>query len=120
MAWTGAWWRRSATRLRTACGLASNTRKVEISAGRACFRIPASHCIFGLLIWTATVTRSSPASDCLETELVCIPCPIERSDGADVGPLAYRVKYHARLWRKCKAANWEEQIVEGGIASQFE
>ena len=41
-------------------------------------------------------------SDAFETEFVCIPRPIERSDRQDGGPLAYRAKSHTALWRKAK------------------
>ena len=40
------------------------------------------------------------AQDRLETEFVCIPRPLERSDRVDGGPLNYRVRAHARLWSK--------------------
>ncbi|MBZ5723530.1 MAG: alkaline phosphatase D family protein [Acidobacteriia bacterium] len=53
------------------------------------------------------------ASDHLETEFVCIPRPLERSDRLDGGPLAYRVKYRANLWRKGQAPRLEGQVVEG-------
>ena len=36
------------------------------------------------------------AGDRLETEFVCIPRPVERSERAAGGPLAYRVRYDAR------------------------
>ena len=51
--------------------------------------------------------------DFLETEFVCIPRPIERSERADGGPLAYRVRHRANLWRKGEAPKLEMQIVEG-------
>jgi alkaline phosphatase D len=53
------------------------------------------------------------ASDFLETEFVCIPRPIERSERADGGPLAYRVRHRAKLWRKGEAPKLDMQIVEG-------
>ena len=40
------------------------------------------------------------AKDALETEFVCIPRPLERSDRVDGGPLNYGVRAHARLWSK--------------------
>ncbi len=52
-------------------------------------------------------------SDALETEFVCIPRPIERSDRADGGPLLYRSRHRARLWRKGEEPKLETQIVEG-------
>jgi alkaline phosphatase D len=52
-------------------------------------------------------------SDALETEFVCIPRPIERSENADGGPINYRVKHRARLWTKNEIPKLEAQIVEG-------
>jgi alkaline phosphatase D len=52
-------------------------------------------------------------SNALETEFVCIPRPIERSDRADGGPVNYRVKYRARLWSKNESPRLEGQILEG-------
>ncbi len=53
------------------------------------------------------------ASDELETEFVCIPRPLERSDRPDGGPLAYRVKHRARLWKKGEPPKLETMVVEG-------
>jgi alkaline phosphatase D len=52
-------------------------------------------------------------SDVLETEFVCIPRPLERSDRADGGPLLYRSRHRARLWRAGEMPKLETQIVEG-------
>ena len=52
-------------------------------------------------------------SDALETEFVCIPRPIERSEGADGGPLLYRTKHRVSLWHKGEAPKLETRIVEG-------
>jgi alkaline phosphatase D len=52
-------------------------------------------------------------SDSLETEFVCIPRPIERSERADGGPLLYRTRHRARLWRKGETPRLEFQILEG-------
>ncbi len=52
-------------------------------------------------------------SDVLETEFVCIPRPVERSDRTDGGPLAYRVRHRANLWRKGETPKLAIQIVEG-------
>lgn len=35
----------------------------------------------------------------LTTEFVCIPRPLERSDGPDGGPLAYRMVHRVALWK---------------------
>jgi alkaline phosphatase D len=53
------------------------------------------------------------ASESIETEFVCIPRPLERSNRRDGGPLLYRVKYRADLWRKGKVPTLVGQILEG-------
>jgi alkaline phosphatase D len=53
------------------------------------------------------------SSDSLETEFVCIPRPIERSDRPDGGPLAYRVRHRARLWKKDERPKLEGEVLEG-------
>jgi alkaline phosphatase D len=53
------------------------------------------------------------ASDMLETEFVCIPRPIERSERADGGPLRYRTRHRAALWAKGEIPKLELQVVEG-------
>jgi alkaline phosphatase D len=52
-------------------------------------------------------------SDTFETEFVCIPRPVERSDRADGGPLLYRTKHRAALWRKDEVPKLETRIIEG-------
>lgn len=52
-------------------------------------------------------------SETFETEFVCIPRPIERSDRPDGGPLLYRTKHRTKLWRKGETPNLETQILEG-------
>jgi alkaline phosphatase D len=52
-------------------------------------------------------------SDVLETEFVCIPRPLERSDRPDGGSLAYRTRHRASVWRKGETPKLELQIVEG-------
>jgi len=52
-------------------------------------------------------------SDMLETEFVCIPRPIERSEKPDGGPMLYRTKHRARLWRRGETPKLETLIVEG-------
>jgi alkaline phosphatase D len=53
------------------------------------------------------------ASDSLETEFVCIPRPVERSGREDGGPLQYRVRSRAMLWRKGEAPKLDVRVVEG-------
>ena len=52
-------------------------------------------------------------NDMLETEFVCIPRPVVRSERADGGPLAYRTRHRARLWRRGEKPELELQVVEG-------
>ena len=52
-------------------------------------------------------------SDMLETEFVCIPRPIERSERADGGPLLYRTRHRADLWRKGERPKLQLLILEG-------
>ena len=56
------------------------------------------------------VTASSTV---FETEFVCIPRPLERAPGDDGGPLAYRVRHRASLWRSGEAPRLQQEIVEG-------
>lgn len=53
------------------------------------------------------------SADGFETEFVCIPRPLERSDRSDGGPLRYRVVHRARLWRKGERPRLEQRIMEG-------
>jgi alkaline phosphatase D len=53
------------------------------------------------------------SSNALETEFVCIPRPLERSDRADGGPLLYRTRHRANLWRRGEVPKLELQILEG-------
>jgi alkaline phosphatase D len=52
-------------------------------------------------------------SDSFETEFACIPRPVERSERADGGPLLYRTKHRAKLWRKGERPKLDLQILEG-------
>jgi alkaline phosphatase D len=53
------------------------------------------------------------SSDSIETEFVCIPRPIERSDRSDGGPLNYRVKVRAPMWAAGTTPKLEMRILEG-------
>ena len=53
------------------------------------------------------------ASSFFETEFVCIPRPVERSDRPDGGALSYRVKSRADLWKNGEAPRLQMQILEG-------
>ena len=52
-------------------------------------------------------------SEAIETEFVCIPRPLERSESEDGGPLAYRVTHRTKLWRKGESPHLETKILEG-------
>jgi alkaline phosphatase D len=47
------------------------------------------------------------------TEFVCIPRPIERSAGADGGPLRYRVRHEVAIWRAGERPRLLQTVVEG-------
>ena len=49
----------------------------------------------------------------LETEFVCIPRPIERSDRPDGGALSYRVKFRTGLWKNGETPKMRINLVEG-------
>jgi alkaline phosphatase D len=55
-----------------------------------------------------TVTK-----DALETEFVCIPPPLERSETPDGGPLRYRVTHHAQLWKPGERPALVQRVIEG-------
>jgi len=52
-------------------------------------------------------------SSFIETEFVCIPRPIERSDRADGGDLSYRVRSRTDLWKNGEAPKLQMRILEG-------
>ena len=52
-------------------------------------------------------------ADTFESEFVCIPRPLERSERADGGPLNYRVKFHTPLWRRNERPSLKMEILEG-------
>ena len=60
-----------------------------------------------------TVVRASTGA--LEAEFVCIPRPIERSGTADGGPIAYRVRHRAALWKAGERPELEQTVVEGTL-----
>jgi alkaline phosphatase D len=51
----------------------------------------------------------------LEVEFVCIPRPLERSESADGGPLAYRVAHRVKLWEPGTAPRLERTKSEGTL-----
>jgi alkaline phosphatase D len=58
----------------------------------------------------AVVTAGPQA---VETEFVCIPRPIARATTPDGGPLRYRVRHRAKLWKKSEKPALVQQVVEG-------
>jgi alkaline phosphatase D len=58
-----------------------------------------------------SVVRAS--SRAIETEFVCIPRPLERSDRPDGGALSYRVRCRSQLWKAGKAPTLEVEVLEG-------
>lgn len=52
-------------------------------------------------------------SQFLETEFVCIPRPLERSDRPDGGELKYRVRSRTDLWKSGEAPRLKMQVLEG-------
>jgi alkaline phosphatase D len=57
------------------------------------------------------VVRAS--SDALDVEFVGIQRPVARSEAADGGPLAYRVRHTAKLWQGGEAPKLEQTVLEG-------
>jgi alkaline phosphatase D len=51
--------------------------------------------------------------DTLETEFVCIPRPLERSQDRDGGPIRYRTRHRAQLWRRGERPRLALRVVEG-------
>lgn len=49
----------------------------------------------------------------LETEFVCIPVPLERSETDDGGPLLYRVAHRVSLWKPGEAPLLRQEVLEG-------
>jgi alkaline phosphatase D len=55
------------------------------------------------------------AADKFAVEFVCIPRPKEKVDGADGGPLRYRVRHAAKMWKPGEKPVLEQHVVEGDI-----
>jgi alkaline phosphatase D len=55
------------------------------------------------------------STDELEVEFVCIARPLERSEGADGGPLRYRVAHKVKRWRPGVAPRLEREVLEGTV-----
>jgi len=55
------------------------------------------------------------AGDELEVEFVCIVRPVERTDRADGGPLAYRVSHRVKRWERKGTPRLERTLLEGTL-----
>jgi alkaline phosphatase D len=52
-------------------------------------------------------------AESIESEFVCLPRPIERSEREDGGPLRYRVLHRAALWRAGEGPALQQSVLEG-------
>jgi alkaline phosphatase D len=52
-------------------------------------------------------------ADAAECEFVCIPRPLERSEGEDGGPLRYRVVHRVPMWGSGERPRLEQRVLEG-------
>jgi alkaline phosphatase D len=64
-----------------------------------------------------STVRASP--DELETEFVCIPPPMERSESEDGGPLRYRVVHRVPRWAPGERPEMRQEIVEGDVGTSI-
>ncbi len=58
-----------------------------------------------------SVVRASAGA--IETEFVCIPRPVESSGRDDGGPLRYRVRCRAPLWKRGQTPTLATEVLEG-------
>jgi alkaline phosphatase D len=58
----------------------------------------------------ATLRLTAEAAEC---EFVCIPRPLERSEGQDGGPLRYRVVHRVPLWGPGERPRLQQRVLEG-------
>jgi alkaline phosphatase D len=54
-------------------------------------------------------------AESMEVEFVCVPRPIERSEKADGGPLAYRIAHVVKSWQPGSVPKLERTRVEGKL-----
>jgi alkaline phosphatase D len=54
-----------------------------------------------------------------ETGFVCIPRPLERSDGPDGGGLRYRAHFQTQIWRAGDSPKLTARILEGDPRFSF-
>jgi len=55
----------------------------------------------------------------LETEFICIPRPIERSENPDGGPVRYRAKFMTQAWKAAEAPKMTTSVTEGNPQFSF-
>ena len=51
----------------------------------------------------------------VQTEFVCIPRPIRRSESPDGGPIRYRVRHTTSMWAAGARPAITQQIIEGDV-----
>ena len=51
----------------------------------------------------------------MTTDFVCIPRPIARAPGNDGGPLRYRVRFEAALWKAGESPRMTRTVLEGDV-----
>ena len=52
----------------------------------------------------------------MTTDFVCIPRPIARAPGNDGGPLRYRVRFEAALWKAAQSPRMTRTVLEGDVS----
>ena len=52
-------------------------------------------------------------TDKVQTEFVCIPRPVTRATTPDGGPLRYRVRHTADLWKAGERPQLKQEVIEG-------
>jgi alkaline phosphatase D len=53
------------------------------------------------------------SSNSLASDFVCIPRPLERAEREDGGPIHYRVRHKADLWKRGETPKLEQQVLSG-------
>ena len=54
-------------------------------------------------------------ADKVVTKFVCIPRPVARAPGTDGGPLRYRLRIEAPLWKAGEKPQMTHTVVEGDV-----
>jgi len=53
------------------------------------------------------------SDEAIESEFVCIPRPVTRSEASDGGPLRYRVVHRAERWKPGERPVLTQRVIEG-------